>query len=268
MRLGVMCGLVLACGACTQLGVERNPFLTYAEVFGIGGTSSTTPGGTPGGAGTEETFRRPLVLTFENHHSSAVLDTSFIAWVEVGNIRSADQQDALLRGGYVQLTQAVQIGTAYTLPVGTFVFDGPGMAGATPVQLAPGTNANQQQGGQQTIEPTATSFTLITPDKILVFSQPPVSCDSVAFTYSVDGVVLAGPVTGVGGYKTLAQVDVYECSPFRPGLFFKGTGGALKPNEYMEGEPIMFAFQEAEAAGGAFAVVTIGEQAQTVQQQP
>jgi hypothetical protein len=215
----------------------------------------------------EEIFRQKLTLTLVNTHPGAILDTCFIAWVAVSSIRSADQQDALLRNGYVQLTQALDIGTAYALPVGTFVFNGPGTAGATPVRLMAGQALEGEGEGEAeatvAATPTTAAFELVTPDTILVFSQPPVSCDSVAFTFSdpVTGEVLSGPSTlgglRYGGYKTLAQVDVYECSPLRPGLFFSGSG-ALRPNEFREGDPITITFQAAPTGAGAFAVVTIG----------
>ncbi len=246
-------GSLLIGSACVPGTVIRDPFLTYSEEYGVAGRQATTEGGQPAGTEVEEFFRLPTTLTFINNHTEAVLETSFVAWVELGSIRSAGQQDALLRGGFKQLTSEVRLGTAYTLPVGTFVYGGPGMAGATPVRLAPA------QTGEQAA-PTSVAFDLITPDCILVFVQPPVSCESAAFTFSdpATGQVLSGSSAAGGGYKTLAQVDVYECSPLRPGLFFSAAGGVLRPNEFREGDPITFTFNAGSTADGAFAVVTIG----------
>jgi len=94
---------------------------------------------------------------------------------------------------------------------------------------------------------------------VLMFSQPPVSCDSVAFTFSdpVTDEILGGSSGAGGGFKTLAQVQTYECSPLKPGLFFTSAGGARDPNEFREGEPLTFTFQPL-ATGGDFALVTIG----------
>lgn len=249
--------LALLLAGCAA-GGERNPFLTLTETLGIssagGNTDSTGGGGTA--ASTE--FRRSMQITFANNHPTADLTTSFVAWVTANSIRSAEQQDALLRSGYVQLTREVRLGTVFTLPVGTFVFNGPGTAGATPIRL------NQATGGTATTQ----TISLTTPDVVLVFLQPPVSCDTVAFYYSVDGDILTSePVggginifegaTGGGGFKTLAQVDAYQCDPLTPGLFLKIVGGAVKPNEFFEGDNIRFDFFEQPSANGDFATVTI-----------
>jgi len=176
--------------------------------------------------------------------------------VNVSSIRTAEQQDALLAGGYVQLTREVQLGTAFTLPPGTFIYSGPGVAGATPVRLL----AAQGDGDGQ---PTTEAFDIITPDVILAFSQPPVSCDSVAFFYTVDGEVLNEPglgagATGAGPLKTLAQIDVYECEPFQPGVFLRLGGGARMSNEFFEGNDVRFDFFAGPDQNGDFANVTIG----------
>jgi hypothetical protein len=273
MRLGqvafVLGGLVgLALVSCNPVTQPRNPFLGYTEEYGVAGQQQTFEGGAAGAVGAEETFRRPLTLTFINSHPDAVVDTSFVAWVEVSSVRSAGQQDALLRGGYAQLTKEARLGSAYTLPVGTFVLKGPGTAGATPVTLSRAGSTSATQGGAQTVTPTTLAFDMITPDKVLVFSQPPVSCDSVAFTFSdpITGEVLSGSSPAGGGYKTLAQVDVYQCSPLRPGLFFTAVGGTRLPNEFREGDSLTFTFQPTPTAGAAFAVVTISTpQTTTVQ---
>jgi len=246
--LGVLC-----LGGCPTGTIEQNPFQAYLDEYGIAGQQETTTDGAATGVAVEEVFRKDITLSLVNAHATAVLDTSFMAWVEVSSIRSAEQQDALLRGGYVQLTREVRVGSVFTLPVGTFVFDGPGTAGATPVELAP-------TGEGENVVPTSVSYELITPDVVLVFSQPPVSCDSVAFTYSdpMTGEILSGASTATGGYKTLAQVDKYTCTPFRPGVFLSTTGGALGVNEYVEGDSITFTFG-AGAVNGAFAIITIGD---------
>jgi hypothetical protein len=242
--------LLLLLAGCIPSTSERNPFWTVTETYGISaGTETEAPGGGPG-AEAEGEFRRDLTLTLTNNHETANMETSFAAWVNVSSIRSAEQQDALLRGGYVQLNREIRLGTAFTLVPGTFVYNGPGLAGATPVTLA----CPLTETADRTL---SREFTLITPDVILMFSQPPVSCDSTAFIF--DSVLVPGEetVTGAGGFKTLAQVDVYQCEPLRPGLFFRSGGGAKQPNEFYEGDSILFEFNEAPDAGGNFAIVTI-----------
>lgn len=253
--LGVCGGLgLLLLGGCPGSDV-RNPYLTYIEEY-VGTTGGAT-GGTGAGSGSTATaaFRDTATLTFRNNHAAATVDTSFVAWVNVGSLRSAEQQEALLAGGYVQLANEVKLGSAFTLPVGTFVFNGPGFAGATPVRLGPGTgDPNSPESA------TSVTFNLITPDAILMFSQPPVSCDGVAFTFKdpQTGEVLEGISTLLGGYKTFAQVDVYKCDPFKPGLFLNQTGGQFDDNEFDEGSTIVVDFSAAPTAAGAFALVTIG----------
>jgi hypothetical protein len=261
MRLGhgrIMLAGLLGVVSCTPTTTERNPFLGYTEEFGVAGQQEVTPTGQAGGTALAETFRNPLTLTFVNNHASAILDTSFVAWVNVSSVRSAGQQDALLRGGYVQLTSEVRLGSAFVLPVGTFVYAGPGTAGATPVHLGKAAGTPTTQGATTTTNGTSIAFNLITPDTVLMFSQPPVSCDSVAFTFSdpVTDEVLGGASTAGGGYKTLAQVQTYECSPLKPGLFFTSVGGERNPDEFREGESLTFTF-ESQATDGDFALVTI-----------
>lgn len=252
--LGVFSGMLVLSGCAFGLGGgEVNPFLTLTEAFGIAAGGGTTDGGGAGGTAAEEEFRRTMTVSFINNHSFARAELSFVAWVNANSIRSAEQQDALLRGGYVQLGREVELGSAFVLPVGTFVFDGPGYAGATSVSL-----------GCPNLPSARDPFsevTLITPDVFLAFSQPPVSCDSVAFTFvDATGGTVAGPVTGPGGFKTLAQVDVYQCEPLRPGLFLKLGGGGRASNEYLEGENATFQFNEQADADGNFAIVTISEE--------
>lgn len=250
----LICGVSLS-GCGLGAVVEQNPFVILSEEFGV--APGTEPPETPGaGGGTsleEKVFRKDLTVSFANNHDEAEVDTSFAAWVNVGSIRSAEQQDALLSGGYVQLTRDIRLGTAFVLPVGTFVYNGPGVAGATAVRLGCPASA--------TGIPLTSEVTLVTPDVFLVFSQPPVSCDSVAFSFrNLElGQVVTGPVTGIGGFKTFAQVDVYECDPLRPGLFLKLGGGVREPNEFFEGSEILFEFNKTADGEGNFAIVTITE---------
>ena len=261
----------LGLGGC-PLGAtfdERNAFLTFTDTFGAAASRSPDQGGQGGGGGTvqaETTFRRTMILGFANLHPNAELQTSFAAWVLPSSIRSADQQDELLRGGYVQLAEEVRLGRAFTLPPGTFVFNGPGTAGATPVTLPP-TGAEDN-----TVDPalaTTTQFELITPDAILVFYQPPDSCESVAFVFLQNGVpvdepvgggldIFSGPTQFTSGLKTLAQIDVYQCRPFKPGLFLRIGGGTPEANEYSEGDTILFTFSPIPDANGFFANVLRG----------
>ncbi len=251
-RLHVNCGiLLLLVVGCIPAGNERNAFWTMTETYGVtAGIGAEGPDGGGPGAAAEGEFRLPMTLTLTNNHESANVEVSFAAWVNVSSIRSAEQQDALLRGGYVQLSREVRLGTAYTLVPGTFVYYGPGLAGATAVTLA----CPLTETADRVI---SRDFTLITPDVLLVFLQPPVSCDSTAFVF--DSVLVPGEetVTGAAGFKTLAQIDVYECEPLRPGLFFKSGGGAKQSNEFFEGDTILFEFNQAPDADGNFANVTI-----------
>lgn len=266
MRLGyakIILASLLGIASCTPTPTARNPFLGYTEEFGVAGQQEVAPSGQAGGAVTEGTFRRPLTLTFVNNNPNAILDTTFVAWVNISSVRSAGQQDALLGNGFIQLTEEVRLGSAFVLPVGTFVFAGPGTAGATPVHLGKATGAPTTQGTTTTTTGTSLAFNLITPDTVLMFSQPPVSCDSVAFTFSdpVTGEVLSGASGAGGGYKTLAQVQTYECSPLKPGLFFTSAGGSREPDEFREGEALTFTFN-AQATNGDFALVSIGASTQ------
>ncbi len=265
-RLGILCcGLLGVAGACTQTFTERNPFLGYTEEYGVAGQAQTNTGGAAGGVAAESAFRRDTVVTFRNNHPSADVNFSFVAWVNVSSIRSADQQDALLRGGFSQLTREVRLGTAIVLPVGTFVFDGGGTAGATSFVIGSAQTTTGQTAG--TVTPTAQAITLNSPDAMLVFVQPPVSCESVAFFYSRNGEPLTavpaggavgpyGGATSTGGFKTLAQVNLYECDPLRPGLYFS-QGGTRKPNEFFEGENVTFDFSDQPDTDGNFCLVAI-----------
>lgn len=256
MCLGILAG-------CVGEANTVNPFLTFTEAFGIsvGGLADGQAGAQ--GVATEAGFRQPLTITLRNNHSSADLEVFVAAWVNVNSVRTATQQESLLNDGYVQLTEEVRVGNAYTLPVGTYVYGGPGLAGATRFVVPPASGE-----GESTV-PGTQLLELISPDVVLAFLHPPVSCDSVAFMYTRNGEPLeavpagaAGPFQGAnrgGGFKTLAQVDVYQCDPFQPGLFIRLAGGSPASNEFLEGENITFDFYEVADANGYFAKVTFGE---------
>jgi hypothetical protein len=241
-----------------------NPYLTYAEEFGF--SQSPTGDGTGSGSTTQVPFRQPLTITFANRNAGSefeagrgaeFLNTNFIAWVDLSSIRSADQQDALLRDGYVQLARQLKLGSAYSLPVGTFVYSLDNTPRANALRIGP--------GSQQVV-------TLISPDVVLVFVDPPTSCESVAFFYTeqdelIPPVPVGGPVgpwegaTAGAPYKTLAQIDVYECQPFAPGLFINLGASAQQPNEFFEGDDILFEFYRfVNAEVDGFARVSIGAQ--------
>lgn len=250
--------LLLSVVGCAPITVnERNAFATFSEVFGIPGAGQGAEQGLAGGVSATTEFRRRMLVTLTNNHPDADLNTSLVAWVNLGSIRDADQQDALLRDGYVALAREIRLGTTFTLPAGTFVFNGPGVAGASSVTLG-ATQTNTRL-------PSSETFDFLTPDVVLVFSQPPVSCESVAFSFTRDGEVVFdddGFITlrtfGEVGFKTLAQVDVYDCQPLRPGLFLKTGGGTKQTNEYFEGENVTIVFNEVADADGHHANVTIG----------
>ncbi len=281
------CGLA-GLGGCPATYTLRNPFLSYTEEYGVAGISERqqADSGGQGAAGTA-TFRRTLTINLRNNHPDAELNTSLVCWVSVSSVRTAEQQDALLRDGYVQLTKEVHLGSAIVLPVGTYVNNGGGTAGAMTVfldraQVQRGQqqqNQNQPTGQgtttQTTTTATTTSVTLPTPDGILVFAQPPVSCDSVAFYYTLNGIPLpARPVagsegpyegsSGAGPYKTFAQIDVYQCSPLRPGAYLNQGGAARQKNEYIEGEDVTFDFMPMADANENFCIVSFGDVSEIV----
>lgn len=245
LGLGALVGL-----GCTPVSLERNPFLTYAGAFGFLDTPEDGASGRRGETG-EEIFRDNLTVTFRNLHDTAEVETAFAAWVNVSSVRSAAQQDALLRAGYVQLVEEFRLGAVFTLPIGTFVYGGPGLAGATAVRL--GTAISTQA------LPTELTVALVTPDVFLVFRQPPVSCDSVAFDYVNPevGRAATGSATSEGGSKTYAQVDVYQCAPLRPGLFLDVDAGTRARNEFAEGSTITVSFSRVPSDDGYFATITI-----------
>ncbi len=252
--------LALAAGlaSCVEqqgTSVGRDPFVTYIEQFGFATASGTGTVGTGTGTGSgtlgAPTFRRNVNVTLENSHNTRSVETLFLAWVELGSLRSGEEQDALLADGYVQLTRTLEIGSVYALAPGTFVYNGNRTTSPARVRLG-----SASADTEASVQPSL-SLEFITPDVILVYSAPPTSCDSVAFTFDDNGQIDIGPSSGRGGYKTLAQVDVYQCDPLRPGVFYQSQGGGRTANQFFEGSPITFVFSE-QATNGAFATVTIG----------
>ncbi len=276
MNLAKASKLILLAGAAQLAGcgvpAERNPFLSFTEEFGFSvlGDTQTNQGSGAQGAAAAARFRRTMTVTLANNSPTGALRVSLAAWVNTSSIRSADQQDVLLSNGYVQLTQEVKLGSAFSLPPGTFVFNGDGVAGASLIRLSPAGGPPETDPDGGAVTPSTSQLELVTPDVILVFLQPPTSCDTVAFVFEQDGEQLPSePISGVGGIfsgatglgasKSLAQVDVYQCNPLRPGIFLKVGGGARQQNEYFEGENVRFDFFRAANEAGDAAVVTIGQ---------
>lgn len=258
MWFGLCSAALLVGGGCPSDG-QRNPFLTLTEEFGSTSQDDDGSGGSGGGGSAAgDTFRRSMTLTLENTEETAELNVSVAAWVNASSIRSAEQQDALIANGYVQLTQSVNIGTVYTLPPGTFVLNGPGLGGATTYTLG--------RVRDTPIIPTSRQVSLIAPDVLLLFLMPPVSCDTPAFTFTIEGFpvdtdppVVEGadaPISSSAGsyndygVKTLAQIDAYQCSPLKPGLFLKVGGGAQAANEFFEGDNVRATFSLFPDANG------------------
>jgi hypothetical protein len=249
-------------GGCSSAASDTaNPYLTLSETFGIASGTEDDVDDSAQGTGVQVPFRLDLEVTLTNAHPDADVDTSFVAWVEIGNVRTTEQEDALFRSGYVQLATEVKLGNAFVLPVGTYVYNGPGVAGLTPVRLGSTENS--------AISPTQ-QITLVTPDVFLLYAQPPVSCESAAFVYTRDGEPLTsepvadpdapfGGATSSGGVKTLAQVSAYQCAPLRPGLFLRVGGLTDQTNEYLEGGTIEFVFNQQPDDDGNFAIVTIDQ---------
>jgi hypothetical protein len=257
--------VAVALAGCLQtVSDERNAFLAFTETFGssLTGDQPGGGGGGGGGGGATDQFRAVLTLTLVNNNPVADLNVGFAAWVEASSIRTAEQQDALISSGYVQLTREERIGSVFILAPGTFVFNGPGKAGTTPLLIRPG-------------QSSVTS--MITPDVVLIYQAPPVSCETPAFSFTEQGFppdattagalapgVAGGPIDADSssldffGVKTLAQIDAYQCSPFRPGLFLKLSGGGRAANEFFEGEALQFDFVRAPDAEGNAAFVTVG----------
>ncbi|NLF33250.1 MAG: hypothetical protein GX591_20485 [Planctomycetes bacterium] len=263
-----LAGLLLA-GCPGTGGTSGNPFVTITEYGLIQPSDGTvTQAGRSGvGAAVAPVFRREMAITFANTNRGGDLNTNFIAWVYPSSIRSAAQQDALFDSGYRQLATELRLGSAFVLPLGTFIYGGEGTVGATRIFLRAPRGA-AQEGEDAPAVATERTISLLTPDVILVCLDPPESCESVAFEYLDEGDVITGdPISGAlgvfggasttGGFKTLAQVSAYQCWPFQPGLFLKSGGGARAVNQFFEGEDVTFTFNGAANDDGDFAVVTL-----------
>jgi hypothetical protein len=143
-----------------------------------------------------------------------------------------------------------------------------GEGGANVLRLDPATPG---AGYNDPATPTEVTFEMITPDAILVFSQPPVGCDTPGFFFTLDGLPFDitpeaqnlgaefGGATGRGPVKTLGQFDAYECDPFRPGLFLRTSGGGQELNEFLEGANVRIDFTRFPDVEENAAFVTIVE---------
>ncbi len=264
-RVSLVAVAALAAG-CAQPSVV-NPFLTLADVVGVGQDADDDFGGGGGGGSSGGIrFRDTMVIQMFNNHSEADLNVSFAAWVNISSIRNADQQDALIASGYVQINTEVRFGSAVTLPPGTFVFGGEGAGNAVNLLVAAGECAQICAEGALSCNDACTE--IVTPDAMLFFRSPPVSCDSVAFTYTIDGIPLSPPqindpegavfegATGGGGNKALSQIQGYQCDPFRPGLFLRSAGVEAADNTYSEGDTVQINFLEFPNLDGFAATVS------------
>lgn len=268
--VGLILGLLAVGCVQSAAGDGKNAFLTFTENFGNSGSSDSNQSGAgPQGPNTPGQFRRTMQVTIANQDVQADLNISMAAWILPGSVRSADQQDTLITGGYVQLSSEVRLGSAFVLPPGTLVYNGPGLAGATNVLVPASRGAD---ANTPATAPNTRQFEFITPDVVLFFQAPPTSCESPAFLFTQDGLLLDDRPAGSGapsfastpanerlGIKTLAQIDAYQCSPFRPGLFLKVGGGAKKANEFFEGEAVRINCSRFATRAGIAATVTIGE---------
>lgn len=234
---------------CPSSSGESNPFITLSDQFGIVSGNLDTGDSSSGGQSVDLPFRQSMTLTLWNQNTDVDIETLFMAWVDLSSIRSTEQEDALIASGYTRLTEEVTLGTVFVLPVGTFVYGGPGAYGATPVELG--------YAGAP-VKASVLQYQFVTPDVLLVFDSPPVSCDSIAYKHiEPRGSVSTGPSTSVGGFKTFAQIDAYQCYPLQPGLFFKSGGGSRQTNEFFEGASVLFQFSPGFDELGNSAFVTI-----------
>jgi len=261
--LGAVCATALLTIGCTGLfdltatntsDAIGNPFATLTEQglveANIETEASQISTGAAAGVDADLTFRDGMTVNFVNTATDRELTTNLIAWVEPGNVRTETQRDSLISSGYIEITQSITVGIAYTLVPGTFVFQGSGGNGLERIQLGP-------TGPGQTVIPSNSSISLVTPDVLLVYLDPPTSCSSTAFRFLDEGDVITEPVGGGGGTsgtiifggatnigpnKTLGQVDAYRCDPFKPGLFFRQGGGMQMSNEFIEGDEVTFTF--------------------------
>lgn len=245
----------LTLGGCPG-GTSVNPYLTLTEsnLINAGATTDAdaeAPSGDTVAAGV--TFRDDIDITFINHNIEHHLRFNFLAWVAPSSLRSSEQREVLLNSGYTELTAEQRVGVAFTLPPGTYVYRGAGAGGVQRVFLGPAGN------GADSVNPDTEIATFTTPDGVLIYLDPPDSCHSTAFEFTDQGQVSGGsgfgygPSTGSGGRKTLAQFNVYQCDPFKPGLFLKTGGGARADNEFIEGQDFTVHFFQnpiAQVVGG------------------
>lgn len=284
-KLGLVCLAVAATWGCGQAvdATSRNAFLTLTQTFGSDLIPDADGDGIGGGAPVDPLdFRAPMTITLMNMTTTGDLSVKLAAWVNLSSVRTEVQEDALFRSGYVRLQEDVEIGTVFKLPAGTFVLGGGGLAGARSIFLRAADGPpdfGEDPGGEQVdFTPRVLTLEFVTPDVILLFDAPPISCDSVGFRFTAEGQTLTdtsisavgdvwGGATSVGGQKTLAQYSAYQCSPFLPGLHLKQSGGAFASNEYLEGDSITVQFTRFvfPNTGGIAAQVTIGGEAPEVE---
>jgi hypothetical protein len=244
-----------------------NPFATLTDIglvqVNVDNDDTEVPSvGAIEGEDVSRTFRQPMTVTFQNFNTQRELLSNFLAWVEPGSVTTEAQRDALVSSGYVLVEDSIDIGSAFTLVRGTYLYQGTAGANLERIELG--------EFGATGGIPSERSLTLVTPDVILLALEPPVSCDSVAFRFVdqgdvitetrgdsqadagavPDGGILWANATNVGVNKTLAQVDAYQCSPFRPGLFLRVGGGARDVNEFVEGDEVIFEFYRFPVSAG------------------
>src|SRR5262249_33589365 len=153
---------------------------------------------------------------------------------------------------------------------GTFIRNGSGVAGAQRILIPAGESREifndraLAPEDVQTNDDGTLQVGIVTPDVILAFLSPPNSCDDIGFEFvrngrpigetgvpNSDGLIFGGSGTS-GGAKTLAQYNVYQCAAvddqghqtFKPGLYFHLGGGVGSANEFLEGENVLFEFNE------------------------
>lgn len=260
VTLGLVAASLLSTGcpgmltSTTGANAIGNPFATLTDrglvEANIETEASEISTGAAAGQDADLSFRNNMRINFVNTATDRELSTNFIAWVEPGNVRTETQRDALISSGYIEITNQINLGVAYVLVPGTFVFQGSGGSGLERVILGP-------TGAGQTVIPSESTIDLVTPDVLLVYLDPPTSCASTAFRFldegdvitepaggggGTDGAIIFGGATNIGPNKTLGQIDAYQCDPFRPGLFFRQGGGLQQGNEFVEGDQITFTF--------------------------
>ncbi len=273
LQLSILAAITTSFG-CLDAGLDDNtqinPFLTLVQQNLLESNAPTTGGGTTGGVGSGQAvtrFRQDVTVTFVNGAIEEELHFNFLAWVNPSSISTAAQQDELFDSGYVQLTEEVEVGAAFILPVGTFVWSRDDSGLAERFVIPPRAEAlfpadgdpifRAGEGGESGIaDPIEQSVNFITPDVMLVFLNPPVSCESIAFSFSEqEDVTLFG---------TLARVDAYECAPFQPGLFLQTSGGQTGANQFFEGDEVRFSFAPAGIRAGRLVAVSYPSRGESV----